>query len=221
MKKIQFDGAAIPNPGKMGIGVVLIEDKSEIAKISQKLPDNGTNNIAEYTALLTGLTKALELGWKHVLIEGDSKLVINQVKGAWEINKAHLKRLHARVIKELSNFDSYALNWIPRNNNSVADELASKALMHKEDGYPRAETKIEEATTDETKTKIEIETKCPKCNGDCIFKWQEFNDGSRHIRQECPVHGFIRYAPKIEPYLTIVTHAKKKKKKKTVQKKLF
>ena len=26
MKKIQFDGAAIPNPGKMGIGVVLIED---------------------------------------------------------------------------------------------------------------------------------------------------------------------------------------------------
>jgi len=62
---------------------------------------------------------------------------------------------------------------------------------------------------------IKIETKCPKCNGDCIFKWQEFNDGSRHIRQECPVHGFIRYAPKIEPYLTIVTQAKKK----TIQKK--
>ena len=125
MKKIQFDGAAIPNPGEMGIGVVLIEDKRLIAKISQKLPDRGTNNIAEYTALLTGLTKALELGWKHILIEGDSKLVINQVKGAWKINKAHLKRLHARVIKELSKFDSYALNWIPRNKNSVADELAS------------------------------------------------------------------------------------------------
>ena len=212
MKKIQFDGAAIPNPGKMGIGVVLIEDKIRIAKISQKLPDMGTNNIAEYTALLTGLTKALELGWKHIIIEGDSKLVINQVKGAWKINKAHLKRLHARVIKELSKFDSYALNWIPRNKNSAADELASKALRHKADGYPRAETKIKEATKDETKTKIE--TKCPKCNGDCIFKWQEFNDGSRHIRQECPVHGFIRYAPKIEPYLTLATQTKKK----TVQK---
>ena len=172
MKKIQFDGAAVPNPGKMGIGVVLIEDKRKIAKISKKLPDKGTNNIAEYTALLTGLTKALELGWKHIIIEGDSKLVINQVKGAWKINKAHLKRLHARVIKELS--------------------------------------KIKEATKNETK----IETKCPKCNGDCIFKWQEFNDGSRHIRQECPVHGFIRYAPKIEPYLTIVSQAKKK----TIQK---
>jgi ribonuclease HI len=212
-KKIQFDGAAIPNPGKMGIGVVLIEDKSLIVKISKKLPDKGTNNIAEYTALLTGLRKALELGWKHIIIEGDSKLVINQVKGAWKINKAHLKRLHAQVIKELSKFDSYALNWIPRNNNSVADELASKALRHKEDGYHRAETKIKEATKDV----ITIETKCPKCNGNCIFKWQEFNDGSRRIRQECPVHGFIRYAPKIEPYLTIATQAKKK----TVQKKLF
>ena len=152
MKKIQFDGAAIPNPGKMGIGVVLIEDKIRIAKISQKLPDKGTNNIAEYTALLTGLTKALELGWKHIIIEGDSKLVINQVKGAWKINKAHLKRLHAQVIKELSKFDSYALNWIPRNKNSAADELASKALRHKAEGYHRAETKTKEVTKDETKT---------------------------------------------------------------------
>ncbi len=210
MKKIQFDGAAIPNPGDMGIGAVLIENKRIIAKISTKLPDKGTNNIAEYTALLTGITKALELGWKQVIIEGDSKLVINQVKGAWKINKEHLKRLHARVIKELSKFDSYAINWIPRKKNSVADELASKALGHKEDKYHPAETEIKEAT------KIKIETKCPKCNGDCIFKWQEFNDGSRHIRQECPVHGFIGYAPKIEPYLTIVTQAKKK----TIQKKI-
>ncbi|KAF5427402.1 Ribonuclease HI [Candidatus Methanophagaceae archaeon] len=210
MNKIQFDGAAIPNPGDMGIGAVLIENKRIIAKISTKLPDKGTNNIAEYTALLTGITKALALGWKQVIIEGDSKLVINQVKCAWKINKEHLKRLHAQVIKELSKFDSYALNWIPRNKNSVADELASKALGHKEDKYHRAETEIKEAT------KIKIEAKCPKCNGDCIFKWQEFNDGSRHIRQECPVHGFIRYAPKIEPYLTIVTQAKKK----TIQKKI-
>ncbi|RCV63915.1 hypothetical protein C5S53_11505 [Methanophagales archaeon] len=43
----------------MGIGVVLIENKKSIAKISQKLADLGTNNIAEYTALLTELTKAL------------------------------------------------------------------------------------------------------------------------------------------------------------------
>ena len=213
MKKIQFDGAAIPNPGEMGIGVVLIEDKDIITEIAKKLPDKGTNNIAEYTALLTGISAASELGWKEVLIEGDSKLVINQVKGAWKINKAHLKRLHAQVVKDLSKFDSYALNWIPREKNSVADELASKALRQDEDLYHLSETKIKEAA----KTGMNIGLKCPKCKCECVFKWQEFNDGSRHIRQECPVHGFIRYAPQIEPYITS-THQMKPK---TIQGKLF
>ncbi len=213
MKKIQFDGAAIPNPGEMGIGVVLIEDKDIITEIAKKLPDKGTNNIAEYTALLTGISAASELGWKEVLIEGDSKLVINQVKGAWKINKTHLKRLHAQVVKELSKFDSYALNWIPREKNSVADELASKALKQDEDLYHHSETKIKEVT----KNGMNIGLKCPNCKGACVFKWQEFNDGSRHIHQECPVHGFIRYAPQIEPYITL-THQMKPK---TIQEKLF
>ena len=128
MKKIQFDGGARPNPGEMGIGVVLIENSNIITEISKKLPNYGTNNIAEYMALLTGISKALELGWKHVMIEGDSKLVVNQVNGVWKINKEHLKSLCAQVVKELSKFDSYALNWIPREKNFVADKLASNAF---------------------------------------------------------------------------------------------
>ena len=216
MKKIQFDGAAIPNPGKMGIGVVLIENNNIITKISKKLSNNGTNNIAEYTALLTGISKALELGWKKVMIEGDSKLVINQVKGAWKINKEHLKSLYAQVIKELSEFDSYTINWIPREKNSVADKLASKALGHEEDIYHHTELKNNAAGYGKVQT-AGIDLKCPKCRGDCIFEWQEFKDGSRHIRQECPVHGFIRYAAQIEPHLTIANQ----KEDKTIQKKLL
>ncbi len=109
MRKIQFDGAAIPNPGEMGIGVVLIENSNIITSISKKLPDKGTNNIAEYTALLTGILKALELGWKEVSIEGDSELVINQVNGTWSIKKEHLENLYNQVVKELSNFDAYTI----------------------------------------------------------------------------------------------------------------
>ena len=37
MKKIQFDGAAIPNPGEMGIGVVLFENSTIISTISKKV----------------------------------------------------------------------------------------------------------------------------------------------------------------------------------------
>ncbi|MEA2046430.1 MAG: ribonuclease HI family protein [Euryarchaeota archaeon] len=212
MKKIQFDGGARPNPGEMGIGAVLIENSNIITEISKKLPDCGTNNIAEYMALLAGISKALELGWKHVMIEGDSELVINQVNGAWKINKEHLKSLYAQVVKELSKFDSYTINWIPREKNSIADELASKALGYKENCHHHAE--IENKATGCEK---DIGIKCPKCKRDCVFKWQVFKNGSRHIRQECPVHGHIKYAPKIEPYLTIANQTKDK----TTQKKLF
>ena len=46
--------------------------------------------------------------------------------------------------------------------------------------------------------------KCPICEQECMFEWQEFKNGSRHIRQECSIHGYLRYAPQIEPYITIV-----------------
>jgi len=218
MKKIQFDGAAIPNPGEMGIGAVLIENGNIITKISKKLPDNGTNNIAEYTALLTAISKALELGWKHIMIEGDSKLVVNQVKGVWNIDKGHLKSLYIQVVKELSKLDSYTIKWIPREKNSIADELASKALGYEGVVYHHATIKNKAIGHKKyQKNEMSTDLKCPKCKGDCIFKWQEFKNGTRHIRQECPVHGYIRYVPQIEPCLTIANQTKDK----TVQKKLF
>jgi ribonuclease HI len=196
MKKIQFDGAAIPNPGKMAIGVVLLENDNIITKISKKLPNNGTNNVAEYSALLTGISKAIELGWDKVSIEGDSKLVVNQINGTWRINKAHLKSLYNQIISELSKFESYTIKWIPREKNFVADELASKALGYEEDPYHFLKIKNENIVEKE-----DIGIKCPKCQKDCDFKWQQFKDGSKHIRQECPIHGYIRFAPKVEPYL--------------------
>jgi ribonuclease HI len=213
MRIIQFDGGAIPNPGDMGIGVVLLENSNIITTISKKLPDKGTNNTAEYTALLTGILKALELGWKEVSIEGDSELVINQVNGSWNIKKEHLENLYNQVVKELSNFDSYTINWIPRENNSIADKLASNALGYEED--PHGAIKNYYNSYNQNKDNVDI--KCPKCKRDCEFKWQEFKNGTCHIRQECPIHGYIRYAPKIEPYTIIANQGKEN----TFQKKLF
>ena len=214
MKKIQFDGAAIPNPGEMGIGVVLIENNNIITKITKKLPNTGTNNVAEYTALLTGIQKALELGWKQVSIEGDSKLVINQINGIWGINKDHLKILHNQVVEGLSNFDSYTINWIPREKNFKADELASKALGYEEDIYHNPTFKNKNIHKNDQN---DVDIKCPKCKRDCKFKWQQFKNGSNHIRQECPIHGYIRYAPKIEPYIILANENEDN----TIQKKLF
>lgn len=203
MKKIRFDGGAVPNPGEMGIGIVLIENGKVIKKISEKLDGTGTNNIAEYTALSKGISKALELGWTDVVIEGDSELVINQVNGEWKVNDEKLKPLHKKVKDKLSNFDSCELRHVPREDNSLADELASKALGYTESPqYPKI-----------SKSNEIVGTKCPKCKMECKFKWQEFKNGTEHIRMECSRHGFVKYAPKEEPFIS-------KANAKDIQKKL-
>lgn len=192
MKKIRFDGGAVPNPGKMGIGTVLIENNKVIKKISEKLEGTGTNNVAEYTALSKGISIALGLGWTDVIIEGDSKLVINQVSGKWIVNDEKLKLLHKKVREKLSNFNSYKLRHIPREDNSLADELASSALEDAENPENQKISKPDEI----------VGTKCPKCKSECKFKWQRFKNGTEHIRMECSRHGFLKYAPKEEPFIS-------------------
>ncbi len=189
MKKIRFDGGAVPNPGAMGIGIVLIENDDVIKEISEKLDGTGTNNIAEYTALSKGVSKALELGWTDVTIEGDSELIINQVKGLCMVNDEKLKVLHKKVLDKLSNFDSWKLRHIPREDNFLADELASKALEITESPKISKSNEIDDTT-------------CPKCKMECKFKWQKFKNGTEHIRMECPHHGFVKYAPKKEPFIS-------------------
>ena len=187
MRKIQFDGASKGNPGRMGIGVVLMENGKTIDTISEKLDGEGTNNTAEYTALLRGIQKAKEHGWNSFLIEGDSDLVIQQVLGEYRVRKKHLRNLHSQVIKELDDLDSYELRWIPREHNTRADTLSNDALK----SLPR-------------KKKAAVGVTCPKCGAECIFKWQVFKNNTRHIRQECPNHGYVRYAPQEDQFISLI-----------------
>jgi predicted RNase H-like HicB family nuclease len=62
-----------------------------------------------------------------------------------------------------------------------------------------------------------MDTSCPRCKRDCIFQWRDFKNGTRHIEQRCPHHGYIKYVPKIEPYLGWASKAKDG----PIQKKLF
>ena len=93
MYRIQFDGASRGNPGPMGIGVALFANGRLVDRISERLKPEGTNNVAEYTALLRGIQRAKELGWTKINIEGDSQLIIKQVKGVFRVRQAHLRCL--------------------------------------------------------------------------------------------------------------------------------
>jgi ribonuclease HI len=117
-----FDGGAVPNPGKAA-GAAIIGKKTAVKKLA-----HATNNQAEYTGLIVGLTMALENDIKRLYIMGDSKLVISQIEGVWKVDNMDLKKMHAEAYELLAKFDFVATKWIPREQNSGADALAARAI---------------------------------------------------------------------------------------------
>jgi ribonuclease HI len=83
-----FDGSA--RNKKAGASVVLIDPHGEQVKYMVHLDFEATNNMAEYEALIFGLTVALSLGVRELLVKGDSQLVIRQVRGEGCCNNPQL-----------------------------------------------------------------------------------------------------------------------------------
>lgn len=126
---LQFDGASDPNPGQSGIGWVLYESSGTILQKGSKFIGFATNNQAEYQALIHGIRNAYELGIQQLKIQGDSLLIVNQIKGLWKIKDSKLAILHKEAKSILSQFSSYSIEHIPRHINTEADLLSKEAII--------------------------------------------------------------------------------------------
>jgi ribonuclease HI len=125
---LKFDGCCKPNPGDIGIGVIILNDNmKEIIQISEK-GGYGTNNQAEYTAIIRGLEELIKTYSGELLVQGDSQLVINQLKGEWKVKKRDLIPLFNKVKELEAKFDNIKYSWIGREKNKEADKLSAKAL---------------------------------------------------------------------------------------------
>lgn len=122
--KLYFDGSCHPNPnGRCKGGAVLYLNNIQIGTTKTDLYDCYTNNQAEYNGLILGLDYAKTLNVKHIEIYGDSKLVIEQVKGNWKCNNVILQSLLNSIKEKLLVFKSVKLFHIPRSENTIADTL--------------------------------------------------------------------------------------------------
>ena len=125
---IEADGGSRGNPGPAGYGaVVYASDGSVLAERAAGI-GTATNNVAEYGGLIAGLKAALELGATEVDIRMDSKLVIEQVSGRWQVKNEGLRPLAREAVELLSRFHSKTATWIPREKNKHADRLANEAM---------------------------------------------------------------------------------------------
>jgi len=125
---IYTDGASRGNPGHSAIGAV-IYNKSENTTI--ELSDYigiGTNNNAEYIAVLTALKKARKLNAESVHIYLDSELIARQLTGKYKVKSPSLQQYFREIVKIIPSFKSFKVTHILRENNKEADRLANKAL---------------------------------------------------------------------------------------------
>ena len=90
---------------------------------------NNTNNEAEYIGMIEGLKLAIDCGYRNILVQGDSKLVINQVEGIWKCKSDKLKSLLKEAKDTIKgNFDNITFSHIYRCDNKRADELANESM---------------------------------------------------------------------------------------------
>jgi ribonuclease HI len=122
-----FDGAV--NQYGHGIGAVTITPQGTHIPFTARLTFKCTNNTAEYEACIMGLEECIDLRIKHLDVYGDSALVVNQIKGEWETNQPGLipYRDYARRISTF--FTEVDFHHIPREDNRMADALATLASM--------------------------------------------------------------------------------------------
>ena len=126
---IEADGGSRGNPGPSGSGAVVIDAKTgEILAEISKFIGTATNNVAEYNALIAGLTECYRIDESaDVTVRMDSKLVIEQMAGGWKIKHPDMQQLAIEAHEVIAG-RSITWQWIPREQNSKADALANKAM---------------------------------------------------------------------------------------------
>ena len=130
---VHTDGASRGNPGPASIGVVVTDPVGRVlAEFGEALPRPTTNNVAEYTAVIRGLERALQLGARRVRCRMDSQLVVRQLNGDYRVRHADMVPLHRRVTDLVRRFESVDFAHVPRELNAEADRLANLALDRRE-----------------------------------------------------------------------------------------
>ncbi len=126
---VEADGGSRGNPGPAGYGAV-VRDAASGAVLAERGGFLGvaTNNVAEYTGLLEGLRAARRIDpAARVQVRMDSRLVVEQMSGNWQVKNDALKALAAQA-QDVFPAGRVTFEWVPRAQNGAADALANEAM---------------------------------------------------------------------------------------------
>lgn len=124
---IYFDGAALASGQCCGAGGTLGNHTSRVTKWFLNCGD-GSNTKADLLALWTSLFLASSWSLNHLLVLGDSNVIIEWINLKCNLNSVHIEGWKHQTRALANSFSNAKFHHIPRSHNSEADALSKRAL---------------------------------------------------------------------------------------------
>ncbi len=126
--RLYTDGGARGNPGPAAYGYVLEAEDGTVLAAEGVAIGVATNNVAEYSGLVAGLAKALELHVPSVEVVSDSELMVKQMLGEYRVKNEALRGLFLEANALAHRLGQVEYRHVKRTHNELADRLVNEAL---------------------------------------------------------------------------------------------
>ena len=122
------DGGARGNPGPAAYGFVLEAEDETVLAAEGAAIGVATNNVAEYSGLIAGLRRAIELAVPDVEVVSDSELMVKQMTGEYRVKNEALRELSLEAGRLARKLGKVSYTAVRREHNELADRLVNEAL---------------------------------------------------------------------------------------------
>jgi ribonuclease HI len=122
------DGGSRGNPGPAAYAFVLEADDGTVLDARGEAIGVATNNVAEYSALVAGLERAVEAGVDELEVVSDSELLVKQMRGEYRVKNRALQDLVLDASRLARKIQRVTYTAVRREHNERADSLVNEAL---------------------------------------------------------------------------------------------
>ena len=126
--RLWTDGGARGNPGPAAFAYVLEAEDGTVLDARGEAIGVATNNLAEYSALVAGLARAVETGVRELEVLSDSELMVKQMRGEYRVKNRDLQSLFLDASRAAREIGQVTYVHVRREHNELADRLVNEAL---------------------------------------------------------------------------------------------
>lgn len=126
--KLFTDGGSRGNPGPAAYAFVLEAEDGTVLDARGEAIGVATNNVAEYSALVAGLERAVEAGVDELEVVSDSELLVRQMRGEYKVKNRALRELFLHASRLARKIQRVTYTAVRREHNELADSLVNEAL---------------------------------------------------------------------------------------------